>query len=138
MTKIYQRKQPRSPTIQTAIGNRFILALLSVTPNLAAGARALGYSSPSTIYAIKNDLTLPDLAKVHQLSKLKTEDGKSINIDWVITGRGCMLKMPGAAGRIKKKQTKGSPLTFTNLSEEGQRILHQFISECEKHALFRH
>ncbi|MBU86038.1 hypothetical protein [Alcanivorax sp.] len=81
-----KRKRP-SPD-QKELCQRFkeSLDFLGLTP--ASAYQKLGYTTPATIYTINAGRCLPDMTKLIALSRLKTPEGRRINIDWLVTGTG--------------------------------------------------
>lgn len=55
-------------------------------------SRRLGYANPSTLRAIRNGLALPDFARLAEhKGALKDDQGRIMNLHWVITGEGSPL-----------------------------------------------
>ena len=81
--------KPRRPSSdQKELCQRFkeSLEFLGLTP--ASAYLKLGYTTPATIYSINAGRCLPDMTKLIVLSRLKTPEGRRVNIDWLVTGSG--------------------------------------------------
>ena len=81
-------KQKRNSNAQKLLSKRFKEALTLIELSPTSAYKALGYSTPSTLYSITAGRCLPDLLKLIELSKLQSPSGYRINIDWLITGCG--------------------------------------------------
>ncbi|MBL4797320.1 MAG: hypothetical protein JKY50_07895 [Oleispira sp.] len=83
------RTKKTSPdrAIASDIGNRIVDMLDELPGSLKAESELLGYKSPSTIYAVRDGNTLPDIVKLWKLAGRESL-GRRPNIDWIVTGKG--------------------------------------------------
>ncbi len=102
------------------IGARFSEVVEEVFGSLFSGSKSLGYKATSTIYAIRDGKSMPDIEKLLILGSKTFKDGSHPNIDWIITGRGpksINVKKEGtnyALHRQIEKAIVGQPETKLN------------------------
>lgn len=66
---------------------------------MSAASRAMNYQTSATLHAIKAGRTLPDVARLSELSRQY-----SINLHWLITGDGDRFVLSEEAGGRKKSK----------------------------------
>lgn len=114
-------KTKRSSDDQSELCQRFgaALELLGLTPSNAY--EGLGYATPSTLYSVVAGRCLPDITRLAALSKIKTSDGRRINVDWLVTGCGPKV-IP-----IPRRSTAEVERLLTALSKEKFEALTQLV-----------
>ena len=74
-----------------SISQRFS-ALIKHAPGTVSGlSLALGYTKPSTLYAIRDGKALPDILRLQKLAEQNFGNGLRPNIHWLVTGNGDMF-----------------------------------------------
>lgn len=105
------KKTSQDRKIKSDICGRFVDLLTLLPGSLRSKSVDLGYSSPSTIYSVKNGNILPDLVKLNRLAG-QGKQGERPNLDWLITGRGKMMIPKNEEGSLEKeviKKVMGQP-----------------------------
>lgn len=89
MSRVKRKNSSASKTI----GERFAYAIEEELGwTLAHAARELGYTNPTTLYAIKKGKALPDPERLVTASqRLIGRRGLTLNLHWVLTGVGPVL-----------------------------------------------
>ena len=65
---------------------RFVLAMEELGLTAAEVARALGYANATTIAKVQRGQSFVDVERLHLLAKLRTTDGRRIDMNWLIAG----------------------------------------------------
>lgn len=72
--------------IRAAMCRRFVLAMDQLGLTAAEVARALGYANATTIAKVQRGQSFVDVERLHLLAKLRTADGRRIDMNWLIAG----------------------------------------------------
>lgn len=81
-----------NPTITSDVSGRFVeLIETHLRMSWVDAAQALGYSNRTTLDAIRKSRALPGPDKIFALAKLRTNDGRRPNIDWLFSNEGAPL-----------------------------------------------
>ena len=72
--------------VRTAMCRRFVLAMEELGLTAAEVARALGYANATTIAKVQRGQSFVDVERLHLLAKLRTTDGRRIDMNWLIAG----------------------------------------------------
>ena len=72
--------------VRAAMCRRFVLAMEDLGLTAAEVARALGYANATTIAKVQRGQSFVDVERLHLLAKLRTADGRRIDMNWLIAG----------------------------------------------------
>lgn len=72
--------------VRAAMCQRFVFAMEELGLTAAEVARALGYANATTIAKVQRGQSFVDVERLHLLAKLRTTDGKRIDMNWLIAG----------------------------------------------------
>lgn len=67
---------------------RFSVAIGKLDMTLPELAAALGYANSTTVTKVMRGESFVDVERLYLLAALTFPDGKSIDLNWIITGRG--------------------------------------------------
>lgn len=65
---------------------RFVVAMQQLGMNASELAHALGYANATTIAKVVKGEAFVDVERLYLLAKIPTKDGRSIDLNWLITG----------------------------------------------------
>lgn len=72
--------------VRAAMCRRFVLAMEELGLTASEVARALGYANATTIAKVQRGESFVDVERLHLLAKLRTTDGRRIDMNWLIAG----------------------------------------------------
>lgn len=72
--------------IRSAMCKRFVSAMNELNLSPLELSRALGYSNAATITKVQRGEAFVDTERLHIFSKLRTPEGKNIDLNWLISG----------------------------------------------------
>lgn len=72
--------------VRAAMCRRFVLAMDELGLTAAEVARALGYANATTIAKVQRGQSFVDVERLHLLARLRTADGRRIDMNWLIAG----------------------------------------------------
>ena len=126
-----QEKNKKNAEISARVAE--FLEKIEVTPNNFANK--LGYPRSQTVYDIINGKSAPSYDFFRRLAM--SEFSETCNLDWLLTGRGEMLKTNGATGNTSymgqpSLSNKGSEITASN--QENTQIISELLSTVKQQA----
>ena len=72
--------------IRRAMCERFVSAMNELNLSPLELSRALGYTNPATITKVQRGEAFVDTERLHLFAKLRTPEGKNIDLNWLISG----------------------------------------------------
>lgn len=82
-----QMSRPKKDTdVRRAMCERFVSAMNELNLSPLELSRALGYANAATITKVQHGEAFVDTERLHIFSKLRTPEGKSIDLNWLISG----------------------------------------------------
>jgi len=73
--------------IRQAMCRRFVSAMDQLGLSASEAARALGYANAATIAKVQRGEAFVDVERLYLLAQLTTDDGRQIDMNWLIGGR---------------------------------------------------
>lgn len=83
---IRMARPKKDPEMRKAMCERLVSVISQLDMSIAEISRELGYSNATTIRKVRRGGAFIDVERLYKLSKLKTPDGKHIDLHWLITG----------------------------------------------------
>lgn len=72
--------------IRKEMCERFVAAMERLGMNASQVAKALGYANATTIAKVQKGEAFVDVERLHLMAQLRTEDGRQIDMNWLICG----------------------------------------------------
>lgn len=77
----------KDKAIRIAMCRRFVSAMEQLGLSASEVARALGYANVATISKVQRGEAFVDVERLYLLAQITTEDGRQIDMNWLISGR---------------------------------------------------